>query len=110
MLILAEQSRFRRGWRQLVLDGWYLEHNGNLSLSDIFEFLNNVFITRKNFKNREIRIATGEGGIDFLSRLIFQEFSTITTIDTLLARKNDNPIGVNENELQYGKIGCRLAA
>ena len=47
-------------------------------------------------------IATGEGGIDFLSRLIFQEFSSIVTIDTLLAKKRTDPMGVNENELQYG--------
>lgn len=91
------------GWRQLVKDGHFLEHNGNLSLSDIFEFLNNIFITRKSFKEREIMIATGEGGIDFLSRLIFQEFSSIVTIDTLLAKKRTDPMGVNENELQYGR-------
>jgi len=79
-----------------------LEHNGNLSLSDIFEFLNNIFLTRKTFKNREIKIATGEGGIDFLSRLIFQEFSSIVTIDTLLAAKRTDGMGVHENELEYG--------
>lgn len=87
-----------------------MEHNGNLSLSDIQEFLNNIFITRKGFKDREIKIATGEGGIDFLSRLIFTEFSSIVTIDTLLAQKRTDPMGVHENELEYGKIGCRLAA
>lgn len=90
------------GWRQLVRDGHYMEHNGNLSLSDIQEFLNNIFITRKGFKDREIKIATGEGGIDFLSRLIFTEFSSIVTIDTLLAAKRNDPMGVHENELEYG--------
>lgn len=90
------------GWRQLVKDGHYLAHNGNLSLSDIFEFLNNIFITRKNFKDRKIKIASGEGGIDFLSRLIFQEYSSIVTVDTLFAEKRKDPLGYHENELTYG--------
>lgn len=91
------------GWRQLVKDGHYLQHNGNLSLSDIFEFLNNLFLTRKNFKDRKIKLAGGEGAIDFLSRLIFQEYSSIVTVDTLFAQKRtDGGIGVHENELVYG--------
>lgn len=92
------------GWRQLVKDGHFLSHNGNLSLSDIFEFLNNIFITRKNFKDRKIKIASGEGGIDFLSRLIFQEYSTIVTVDTLFAEKRTDPAGYHENELTYGRM------
>lgn len=96
------------GWRSLVRDGHFMEHNGNLSLSDIFEFVNNIFITRKNFKDREIKIATGEGGIDFLSRLIFQEYSSVVTLDTHFVRDNPNPIGVHNNELEYGAQFTRI--
>lgn len=90
------------GWRQLVKDGHYLEHNGSLSLSDIFNFFQNIFLTRKNFSDRKIKIASGEAGIQFLSRKIFEEYSSIVTVDTLFAKPNTTPMGVHDNELEYG--------
>lgn len=90
------------GWRQLVKDGHYLEHNGSLSLGDIFSFFQNIFLTRKNFSDRKIKIASGEAGIQFLSRKIFEEYSSVIHLDTLFAQKRSDPEGFNENELEYG--------
>ena len=90
------------GWAQLSKDGNYLEHNGSLSLADIFSFFQNLFLTRKDFSDRKIKIATGEAGIQFLSRKIFEEYSSIQTVDTLFAQRNTEPVGVHSNELEYG--------
>lgn len=90
------------GWRQLVKDGHYLEHNGSLSLGDIFSFFQNIFLTRKDFSDRKIKIASGEAGIQFLSRKIFEEYSSIVTVDTLFAKPNTTPEGYHTNELEYG--------
>lgn len=90
------------GWAQLSKDGNYLEHNGDLSLGDIFSFLQNQFLTRKGFGDRKIKIASGEAGIQFLSQKIFEEYSSITTIDTLFAQKRTDPEGYHGNELEYG--------
>jgi len=90
------------GWRQLVKDGHYKEHNGSLTLSDIYEYLMEIFITRKAFADRHIVIASGEGGIEFLSRLIAQEASQFQYIDTLFLQKRQDPQGYHPNELEYG--------
>jgi len=91
------------GWRQIVKDGHYKQHNGSLSLSDIYEYLNEIFITRKGFSDRHIKIASGEGGIEFLSRLLAQEANAFTTVDTNFIRsRKDGGLGYNENELVFG--------
>lgn len=90
------------GWRQIVKDGHYKQHNGSLSLSDIYEYLNEIFITRKGFSDRHIKIASGEGGIEFLSRLLAQEANAFTTIDTNFIRPRKDGLGYNENELVFG--------
>jgi hypothetical protein len=92
------------GWRQLVKDGHYLEHNGSLSLADIFSFFQNIFLTRKDFSDRKIKIASGEAGIQFLSQKIFEEYSSIVTVDTLFAQKRTDGEGFHSNELEYGKM------
>lgn len=90
------------GWRQLYKDGHYKEHNGTLTLSEIYEYLMEIFITRKSFTDRHIVIASGEGGIEFLSRLIAQEASQFQYIDTLFTEKRKDPQGYHSNELEYG--------
>lgn len=98
----GRKIRIPAGWRQLVKDGHYMEQNGSLTLSDLFEYLNNIYLTRKSFKDRKIKISSGEGGIQFLSNLIFNEYSSIVTVDTLFAQKRTDPNGYHANELQYG--------
>jgi hypothetical protein len=94
------------GWRQLCKDGQYLEHNGSLSLGDIFSFFQNIFLTRKDFSDRKIKISSGEAGIQFLSQKIFEEYSSIVTVDTLFAQKRSDPEGYHSNELEYGKMAA----
>jgi len=90
------------GWRQISKDGHYKEHNGTLSLSDIYEYLMQIFITRKTFSDRHIVIASGEAGVEFLSRLIAAEASQFQYIDTLFTQKRTDPQGYHSNELEYG--------
>jgi hypothetical protein len=90
------------GWRQISRDGHYLEHNGSLSLSQIYEYIAEIFMTRKSFGERKVVLATGEGGIDFLSKLIAKEASQFNYIDTNFVQKRSDPQGVHDNELEYG--------
>ncbi len=90
------------GWDQMVLEGHYLEHNGSLSLDQIFEFLNRIFLTRRSFKNREIQLVGGEAAIRWLHKLIYNEYSNLTIIDQNFVQKNTTPSGFHQNELQFG--------
>lgn len=90
------------GWRQISRDGHYLEHNGSLSLSQIYEYIAEIFMTRKGFSDRKVVLATGEGGMDLLSKLIAKEASQFNYIDTLFTQKRTDPQGIHENELEYG--------
>lgn len=95
--------KFAPGWRQLVRDGHYWEHNGSLTLSDVSEFLTTIFFRRKNFTSRKIRLYSGEGGIEFLSRLIAEEASAFNYPDAnFFVRKNSTPNGYHSNELEFG--------
>lgn len=90
------------GWRQLRKEGHYKEHNGSLTLDDIYEYLSTIFLTRKGFADREIMIASGEGGIAYLSRLIAREAAQFQTIDTHFIEDRKDPQGYNQKELTYG--------
>ena len=72
------------GWLQIVKDGWYNPHSGNLTLSDFYEFLNAQFTTRKNFGSRTTYVRTGSGGLEFFSRLIaaYAGQSPFTVLDS----------------------------
>lgn len=96
-------TKIAAGYKQLVKEGHYFAHNGSLTLIELEEYITNIFATRKNFMDRTIKVATGEGGISFLHRLIAAEASNLTIIDDdkFIRRRND-PAGVHENELEYG--------
>jgi len=99
------------GWRQLVRDGHFLEHNGSLTLNDIYEYLMEIFITRRSFSDRKIIICSGEGGIDFLHRLLAQEAGAFLTVDTHFIRKReDGGSGYHDHELEYGSQFSRWKA
>jgi hypothetical protein len=90
------------GWRQLVRDGHFLSHNGSLTLSDMSEYLMEIFITRRDFADRLIILATGEPGADFFSRLVANEASefNLVTIDDKFIRTVDSRF--HANALEYG--------
>lgn len=90
------------GWRQIVRDGHYKEHNGSLSLADIQEYLMEIFITRMKFSDRKIKIASGEAGIEYLHRLLSQEANAFTTIDTNFIREKKDKLGYHDHELEFG--------
>jgi hypothetical protein len=90
------------GWRQYVKDGHYKEHNGTLSLSEIYEFIAEIFLTRRAFSDRKIKLSSGEPGIEVMNRLIKAEAGEFTYIDTLFLQKRKDPQGYHDNELEYG--------
>jgi len=90
------------GWRQLVRDGWYREHNGTLSLGEIYSFISEIFLTRRQFSDRKIKLSGGEPALELLNRVIKAEASEFTYIDTLFTKKRTDPQGYHENELEYG--------
>lgn len=89
------------GWRQIRRDGHYLEHNGSLSLSDFEDYITNIFATRREFSDRRIKMAAGEGGLKFMHRLIAAEASQFQLIDSVYVQKRDTN-DFNENELEFG--------
>lgn len=95
-------TKISAGYKQLVKEGHYFAHNGSLTLIELEDYITNIFATRKNFMDRTIKIATGEGGISFLHRLIAAEASSLSLIDTNYIQKRTDPAGVHENELEYG--------
>lgn len=88
------------GWRQLVKDGHFKEHNGALTLSDLYEYVAEIFTTRRDFSDRKIIIASGEGGSEFLHRLIAIEASQFQTVDTHFIRSVSSMF--HSNALEYG--------
>lgn len=91
------------GWREIVKDGNYFQHNGTLTLKDLYEYLRSVFFRRHSFKNRKIKLYSGEGGIAFLSALIKEEASTFQTIEPgVYINRRDKGLGYHKNELSYG--------
>ena len=90
------------GWRQLVRDGHLLSHNGSLTLSDMSEYLMEIFITRRDFSDRLIILATGEPGVDFFHRLVAQEASQFqyVSVDDKFIREVDSRF--HANSLEYG--------
>jgi len=94
------------GWRQLVRDGHYKEHNGTLSLSELYEFIAEIFLTRRSFSDRHIVIATGEAGIEWLNRMISQEIGNLTLVDSTFVNKTNSPYHSNAYEFgaQFTKI------
>ena len=77
------------GWLQLVRDGFYQPHSGNLTLSDFYEFLNAQFTTRKDFMERKTVIRAGSGGLEFFSRLIalYAGLSPFTVVDSFFIER-----------------------
>lgn len=85
-----------------------MEHNGNLSLSDIYEYVSNIFLTRRSYGDRSIKMATGEAGLELLHRLIAAEASQFQYVDTLHVRDTNSPY--HDYAKEFGKLECRLAA
>ena len=90
------------GWRQLVRDGHLKVHSGGITLSEIYEYLAEIFLTRREHSDRRIVLSSGEAGVELLHRLIAAEASQYQYIDTLFTQKRNDPQGYHDNELQYG--------
>jgi hypothetical protein len=92
------------GWRQIYKDGNYFEHNGSLSLKQLYDYIHAIYFRRQGFKNRKIRIYSGEGGINFLSEAIKREAAQFQTIEpgVYIEKRTDGGQGYHSNEFSYG--------
>ncbi len=77
-----------------------MQHNGSLTLSDIFQYLMTIFLGRKDFADRKIRIATGEAGAVLFDTLVKAQASSILTLDTMFINKENSVY--NDNSLGFG--------
>ena len=91
------------GWRQIVMDGQLMVHNGNFTLNDLYDFLHQVFFRRRGFMNRKAMLVGGTGAISYLSNLIAQNASVFQTLEPGFAvRDNAEPVGVHKYETEFG--------
>lgn len=91
------------GWRQLVRDGQYFPHGGSFTLNQLYDWLHQVFYRRRGFKNRKPYLCGGTGAISYLSTLIAAQASIFQTTEPGFgARKASDPVGVHENEYEWG--------
>jgi hypothetical protein len=96
------------GWKQMVRDGHFKIHNGTMTLSELNEYVAEIFLTRRTHSDRKIVLASGEAGVEFLHRLIAAEASQFQYIDTLFTQKRNDPQGYHDNELEYGSQFTRI--
>ena len=98
----GRQIKVAPGWRQIRRDGNYWPHNGTLSLYDIYEKLNDLFITRYGVGEPEVILRTGKGGIQLFSRLVLAQagLSPFTLVDTHFIHSTTSDI--TPNALSYG--------
>jgi len=71
-------------------------------LNELYEFISEIFLTRRTFSDRKIKLASGEGGIEFMHRLIAAEASQFQYIDTNFISQRTDGQGYHQNELSYG--------
>jgi hypothetical protein len=91
------------GWRQIVRDGQYFPHNGSFTLAQLYDFIHQIVVRRRDFMNREIYLCSGSGGLAYISELIEDQASVFQTVEpNLYISKAKNPVGVHPNELEFG--------
>lgn len=63
------------GAHQLMREGHYRAHSGNLTLQEIFDDIDAAFSGRQSVSETKLILKTGSGGFDWLNRMIADEFS-----------------------------------
>jgi hypothetical protein len=78
----------------------------------MYEYISHIFLTRKSFGDRMIKIATGEAGLEMLHRMIAQEASQFQYVDTLHIRDTQSPMHEYSKEygIQFTKVRFKEAA
>lgn len=90
------------GWRQIRRDGHYYPHNGTLTLYDIYEKLQDLFVTRYGVGEPTVVLRTGKGGIELFSRMVNAEagLNPFTLLDSFFVTRTQSDI--TKNALKYG--------
>ena len=96
------------GLRQQLKDSWQEYYNGPLSVSDLKDFLLDIFVTRKNEQSRKTVAVTGTLGAQLFHDALVAVSNGFLTVDTHFVNKVAS--NVDTPHLAYGKHGCRLAA
>ena len=90
------------GWLEMSRDGFYFEHNNDLTLADFTEQLNSVYFNSVNMSDRTVYIRTGQVGMKIFSRLVELELGGLglTLSDSYVVnRANHNNL---PNEFKFG--------
>lgn len=90
------------GWRQIRKDGHYHPHNGTITLYEIYERLQDLFVTRYNVGEPTVVLRTGKGGIELFSRMVNAEagLNPFVLQDSFFISRTNSEI--TPNALKYG--------
>lgn len=91
---VTDQGYLKRtgaGLRQQLEEGHVLEHNGNLTLSRLDEWLTSIYRGRKDARpeNRKIVLSTGEAGAIMFDNMVQSDASNFLTVDSHFISGND---------------------
>ena len=92
------------GWRQIVKDGHYWRHSGNITLRQIEDYFHAKFFQKKSYKNRHVVLDCGNGAINMLSDL-FQEqagFYQHPDANFYIRERKGKGSGIHKYELEGG--------
>lgn len=90
------------GYRELVLDGEVMYHNGSLTLKRMEQYFADIFLRRIPGEQRKIKIATGEGGMRLFHQMINNDASSLLQSATKNLAVKETSSTYNSNSLQYG--------
>lgn len=98
----GRQIKVAPGWRQIRKDGHYHPHNGTLSLYDIYEKLQDIFVTRYGVGEPTVVLRTGKGGIELFGRLVLAEagLNPFALVDSFYVSRTNSDI--SPNSVKYG--------
>ena len=88
------------GWRSIVKDGHYFVHNGNLTIEELSERLNLIFLNKVSFNSRKVMFSTGTGGFTWLHNELTRKFGSTQAYGDLMVKQTTSQY--SSNALQAG--------
>jgi hypothetical protein len=86
------------GLREQLESGWVLEHNGNLSMQELEDWMDNVIKDRITEGEQKIVLSAGREFRKMFDRAIKADAQSFVTLDTHYIRKGD---GIRHMDLRY---------
>ena len=98
----GRQIKVAPGYRQMRREGNFMPHNGSLTLQDLYERLQDIFVTREGVGGPEVVMWAGKGGIEMFNRMVKVEYgmNPFTLQDSYFVSRTSSKI--TPNALKYG--------